>query len=195
MPVTVQQAIEIRGSAQQIWPYIGTEAGLRRWWGMDITLEEKQGGRCEERGIFQGRACLLRGEVTVYAPPHQLVLLLRNAQHEPAWPAFTTISLTLTEANGYTVVTVDHQAFGTLPAAYPVETITSQEVRLAPVHPLILNQRPLPATARPIATSQPSTVGTALKQPLFYARDEAWHDKQAVRWANSLKNLQQMSQV
>ena len=111
IPVTIQKVIDIEASAASLWHYVATEAGLRQWWGMDIALEERLGGRCEERSVIQGRVCYFCGEVTAYEPPHHVALRLRNEEEQAGWPAWVTISLTLQEAQGRTRVALLHQAF------------------------------------------------------------------------------------
>ncbi|MEZ4731097.1 MAG: SRPBCC domain-containing protein [Caldilineaceae bacterium] len=111
MPVTIQKEIEIAASAASVWQFLGSEAGLRQWWGTELTLEAKPGGRCEERSLYQGRVRCLRGQVTTYDPPRQLTLLLRPVAHAPGEPAWMTISLTLHETQGRTRVALVHQAF------------------------------------------------------------------------------------
>src|SRR6478672_2006889 len=107
MPI-IRKTIAIKAPAERVWRYVGTEAGLRQWWGIQLTLEAKQGGRCAERSLFNGKPLALAGEVTVYDPPRQLSLLLRpenNMESNPAgWPGFTTITITLKEENGHTLV-------------------------------------------------------------------------------------------
>ncbi len=173
MPVTIHQAIEIKGSAEQIWRYVGTEAGLRRWWGVDIRMDEKQGGRCEERSFLQGRAQHLRGEVTVYDPPHRLVLILRAPENTPTWPDFSTISLTLSEAEGHTRVALDHQAFG----AWPVEELFPAAVGKEQPHdlvrPAILNHLPLPSVT--LKNTGPQFEPSGPRPASFVPhRDAAW---------------------
>lgn len=111
MPVTIQKEIEIAASAASVWQFLSSEAGLRQWWGTELTLEAKPGGRCEERSLYQGRIRYLQGQVTAYDPPRQLTLLLRPIDHAPGEPAWMTISLTLHETQGRTRVALVHQAF------------------------------------------------------------------------------------
>ena len=116
-PAILRKEIRIKASAAWVWPYIGTEEGLRQWWGTDISLEAKTGGYCEERSLVQGTSYLLRGEVTAYAPPHHLALVLRNMENGATWPALTTLHITLQDEGEETLVTLVHQAFG--PATEP----------------------------------------------------------------------------
>ena len=184
MPVTIHQAIEIKGSAEQIWRYVGTEAGLRRWWGVDIQMDEKQGGRCEERSFLHGRAQHLRGEVTVYEPPHRLVLVLRAPENASTWPAFSTISLTLRETDDHTLVSLEHQAFGALPTAQAI----GKEQRQEPVRPAILNQLPMPSATLKNTGPQLELIGSMPPQ-FVQSADSVWRAQQEWRWTASLASL------
>lgn len=105
----IHREIEIDAPATQVWTYVGTEPGLRQWWGQEIWLEAKEGGRCEEKGTLDGVPFHRIGKVTIYDPPRQLTLAFQETAAE-AWPSYITVSLTLAEANGRTIVTVVQQA-------------------------------------------------------------------------------------
>lgn len=111
MPMRIQKQIEIAAKATTVWRFLGTEEGLRQWWGLAITLEAQPGGRCEEHIHWQGRPCILRGQITTYDPPHQLALFLQNEDGVAGGPAWTTIAITLTEKDGRTLVTLVQEAF------------------------------------------------------------------------------------
>ncbi|MES1168634.1 MAG: hypothetical protein ABUL61_05645, partial [Oleiharenicola lentus] len=61
MPVTIRKAIEIKASAAHVWHFVGTEAGLRRWWGVNISYSNHDWrlttalirGILEATGIFK----------------------------------------------------------------------------------------------------------------------------------------------
>lgn len=73
-------------------------------------MDACEGGRCIERKTVDGTLCQREGSVTHYDPPEKLVLTLHN--HEPdSEPALERISISLTDLDGRTVVSVDHQAF------------------------------------------------------------------------------------
>lgn len=140
-PAIVRKEIRIHASADCVWPYIGTEEGLRQWWGTTISLEAKVGGYCEERSQMQGISYLLRGEVTAYAPPHHLALILRNMDQGASWPTLTTLHITLQDEGEETLVTLVHRAFGpgteprcqrddhvTSPVAETTNTITTNRL-------------------------------------------------------------------
>jgi uncharacterized protein YndB with AHSA1/START domain len=188
-PVTIHQTIEIKGSAEQIWHYVGTEAGLRHWWGADIRMDERQGGRCEERSVLHGRVQHLCGEVTVYDPPHRLVLVLRAPEHATAWPSFSTISLTLRETDDHTLVEIEHQAFGAL----PTEQAIGKEQRREPVRPAILNQLPMPSATPKNREPQFESVWP-MPAPLAQPVDTAWRAQLDWRWIASLASLKATSE-
>lgn len=182
MPVTIRKTIEIKAPVERVWRYVGTEDGLRQWWGVNLSLEAKQGGRCAERSLFNGKPLYLTGEVTVYDPPHQLSLLLRRADAAESWPTFTLISLQLQETEGNTVVTLEHQALGTLPAEYTSGWPMPQVQTPMPERQVILNQLP--------------GASTFAVQPLVSAAspisERAWVRTYATRWESSFEQLQQI---
>lgn len=184
MPIAIHKAIEINAPAARVWRYIGNEAGLRRWWGVNITLEAKQGGRCEERSHFNGQPRHFAGEVTVYDPPRQLVLLLRQQDEVAAWPALMTISLTLKEENERTLVTLEHQAVGWASVETAPGWAVPQIEIPAPARQVILNQ--LPARAQVTATS-------TARQPMGNA-EQTWLRHYTARWESDLNQLQQQLQ-
>lgn len=110
-PVTICKEIEIAAPASQIWRYIGTAAGLCQWWGVELTLEARPGGYCEERGVRDGQPYRLTGEVTVYEPPHRLALTMRPREAQGDWPAHTHLEITLAESANQTKVLIVHHAF------------------------------------------------------------------------------------
>jgi len=185
MPIAIHKAIEINAPAVRVWRYIGTEAGLRRWWGVNITLEAKQGGRCEERTLFNGQPRYFAGEVTVYDPPRQLVLFLRQQDEVAAWPALMTISLTLKEENEHTVVTLEHQAVGWASVETAPGWAVPQIEIPAPKHPVIVNQLP---------TSAQFTAPSTARQPIGNV-EQSWLRHYTARWASDLNKLQQIGEA
>ncbi len=142
MPATICKEITIQAPAAHVWQFVGTEAGLRQWWQMDVTLEAKAGGRCSERGLFNGVPYHLEGIVTTYDPPRQLALLLTGKQPGAEWSTNMNITITLEDVAGTTVVRVAHQ----MSAVLPVSAIAHQPqpVHMRPIRhiPTILNQLP-----------------------------------------------------
>lgn len=142
MPATICKEITIQAPVAHVWQFIGTEAGLRRWWQTDVTLEARAGGRCAERGLLNGAPYQLEGTVAVYDPPRQLVLLLASDPTIGAGSTSMNITITLEESKDATVVRVVHQLYGThssVPASRQMEPAYSPPpYQLSP----ILNQLP-----------------------------------------------------
>jgi len=163
IPATIQKVIDIEASAASLWPYVATEAGLRQWWGMDIALEEKLGGRCEERSVVQGRVCHFRGKVTAYEPPRHVALRLRNDEEQIGWPAWVTIPLTLQEEQGRTRVALVHQAYAWVneqaaieqPIIFPAPVTVPQAIWRGTQRQNALGAGASAGIDQPLATQQP----------------------------------------
>jgi uncharacterized protein YndB with AHSA1/START domain len=124
----IHRELYIDASPETVWRFVGTAEGLSRWWGAEISLEPRAGGRCEEHLWEDGKRRTLRGVVTAYDPPQHLALTWQpvtddaadDTEHtdQPAalWPALTTISITLAQEKTGTRVTVVHRAFGDIAA-------------------------------------------------------------------------------
>ncbi|MFN8489089.1 MAG: SRPBCC domain-containing protein [Caldilineaceae bacterium] len=183
MPVTIRKTIEIKAPLERVWRYVGTEEGLRQWWGVNLSLETKQGGRCAERSLFNGKPLYLTGEVTVYDPPRQLSLLLRRADESETWPAFTLISLQLKEADGHTVVTLEHQALGALSMEATIGWPRPEIETPTPERQVILNQ--LPGASAPAV----KLLASAASQ----ISERTWVRTYEIRWESSFEQLQQLA--
>lgn len=188
MPILIQKQIEIAARATTVWRFIGTEEGLRQWWGLALALEAQPGGRCEERIQWQGRHCTLRGKVTAYDPPHKLALFLQNEDAMAGEPVWTAITITLTERNGRTLVTFVQEAFsqvivdavsgqmGTMPA--PLVSAQGMGSRQQPQ-----NFLPLGAASNPVSTFGNGWVSPAIEQQ--------WLSQQEAHWSGRLQILAQ----
>jgi uncharacterized protein YndB with AHSA1/START domain len=191
MPATIAKEITIHAPAAHVWQFVGTEAGLRQWWQLDVTLEAKAGGRCSERGLLNGLQYQLDGIVTTYDPPRQLVLRLAGEQAGAAWPTAMHITITLEEVGGATVVRVVHQVATASPTAAsfrPPEPAHVQPLRQLPP---ILNQLPRyphPSAAEDVSTTSPAAAG----QP---AADLAWINAYTAWWTARLVSLLQLTTV
>jgi len=111
-----QREILIDAPLSDVWQLVGTEEGLRQWWGNTIYIEAKEGGRCEEWRPRQGVSTHWRGVVTLYAPPRELMLTLRAQDEQVQGPEFTTIAIALAARGDKTLVQVSQRAFGTAQA-------------------------------------------------------------------------------
>ncbi|MCE7986325.1 MAG: SRPBCC domain-containing protein [Caldilinea sp. CFX5] len=188
MPMRIQKQIEIAAGAATVWRFVGTEEGLRQWWGLAVALEAKPGGRCEEFIEWQGRRCALRGKVTTYEPPYRLALLLQNEDGVADGPAWTTIAITLTERNGRTLVTLIQEAFSQV----TVDAVSGQMSAMhgPPAGAQGMGNRQQPQNFLPMgaAGNLSPTLGEGRASP---AVDNQWLAQQATRWQDRLQMLAQ----
>lgn len=115
MQILYQREILIDAPLAHVWPLVATEDGLRQWWGNGISLEPREGGRCEEWRPHGEKLLHWQGIVTHYTPPHQLTLTLRSQEPGNHWPELTTISIALEAKGEQTLVDVTQRAFGAMP--------------------------------------------------------------------------------
>lgn len=158
-PLTIRKEVEIAAEPERVWQFVGTQDGLQKWWlPNQVLLEERLGGRYEERGVGgSGRAFRLSGTVVAYDPPRRLELSCRGEQGGVSWPAETRITVALEAIPRGTRVTVTHSGFDALPAEYAEEARRGFEAgwqrvmerlpRIAPPLEAEVTQR-LPASPR-----------------------------------------------
>jgi uncharacterized protein YndB with AHSA1/START domain len=127
---TIQREIEIDAPVERVWSLVATEAGLRQWWGGQIALEPKEGGRCEEWSRGPDGERHQRGVVTVYDPPRQLALTFQP-EDDGEWPLLSTITIQVEERAGRSKVRVIHEAHSLVPveAVIPGRAPAAQAVR------------------------------------------------------------------
>lgn len=186
MPMRIQKQIEIAASAATVWRLIGTEEGLRQWWGLALTLEAKSGGRCEETIQWQGRRCLLRGKVTAYEPPHKLALFLQNADDAVGEPTWMTITITLAERNGCTLVTLVQEAFSQVAIGAVSGLVGAAHTPL--VGGLGSRQQPQNFLMPSVAGNHSPTPVNGWANP---AIDNQWLAQQEIHWPDRLQTLAQ----
>ena len=112
----VQREVLINAPLDHVWPLVATEAGLRQWWGNRIVLEPREGGRCEEWRSDRERALHWQGVVTIYTPPHHLMMTMRAQGRPQDTLELATISIALEARGEQTRVHVTHRAFGSAAA-------------------------------------------------------------------------------
>ena len=192
MPLRICKEITINAAASHVWPWIGSEAGLRQWWGMEVWLEAKPGGRCAERGVRNGRPYQLDGIVTTYDPPHQLVMLLNSQPDDSGEVAFMRVDITLEENAAGTLVRAVHE----------VQLLEQREGRASmvelPIPPLvagqgmILNQLPSHQASRACVTT------TSTPKPATGARSPAelrLSNELAALWSGRLSQVAALSKT
>lgn len=188
MPMQIQKQIAIAARATTVWRFVGTEEGLRQWWGLAIALEAKPGGRCEEQTHWQGRPCILRGKVTAYEPPHKLALFLQNEDEAAGGPAWTTIAITLTERDDCTLVTLVQEAFSQVAIAAVSGPMGATRIPMVGAQGIGNLQRPqnfLPMGA--VSGISPTLVDGGARP----AVENQWLAQQETYWHDRLQTLAQ----
>lgn len=188
MPMLMQKQIEIAAGATTVWRFIGTEEGLRQWWGLALTLEAQPGGRCEESIQWQGRRCLLRGKVTAYEPPHKLALFLQNADDAVGEPTWMTITITLAERNGCTLVTLVQEAFSQATVDAVSGQMGATQSPLVGVQGMGSRQQPQNFLPMGVGSNILPIPTTGRATP---AVDNQWLTHQKARWHERLQTLAQ----
>jgi len=140
-----QRELLIDAPLNHVWQLVATEEGLRQWWGNTIYLEAKEGGRCEEWRPRRGVPTHWRGIVTLYAPPHELMLTLHAQAENEEGPEFTTIAIALAAHDDKTLVRVSQRAFGPTQAIATADQKETQPQWRQDL-PLAQLQRPAPGS-------------------------------------------------
>jgi len=153
-----QRDLLIDAPLTHVWQLVATEDGLRQWWGNTIYLEAREGGRCEEWRPGRGRASShWQGVVTLYAPPHQLMLTLRAQEQSDDELDFTTIAIALAAEGDKTRVQVTQRGFG---PTHAVATPDQQQEQPEWRHGVPLAQLTQPAPgAFPMPNQPPAPAG------------------------------------
>lgn len=145
--IVFQREIVIDAPLDHVWQLVATEDGLRQWWGNKIAFEAQEGGRCEEWRVKQGQIEHWQGVVTLYAPPHQLMLTLRAQEPRADLPELTTITISLEASGAQTRVHIAQRAIAASPAiGTPLPRATERQPASPYGPPLAQLDRPVPGT-------------------------------------------------
>lgn len=148
--IIVQREVLINAPLAHVWPLVATEEGLCQWWGNKIVLEAKEGGRCEEWRSERERASHWQGVVTIYTPPHHLMMTLRAQGTSQDSPELATISIALEARGEQTRVHVTHRAFG------PADAIATGDQRDMVEIPEMPHEMPMAQLVRPAPGTLPT---------------------------------------
>lgn len=195
-PGIIHKEIQIAAPITHVWQFVGSEEGLRQWWGVDIRFEARQGGRWMERGFYDGASYQLAGVVSVYDPPRRLVLVMSDEPGLAAFPTFMHISITLSEAEKFTLVQIVHQFYSIQQEDGPhcqAELSAPQPgPEGAPAPPAILNQ--LPGRQQSGAGPAAGATSTATIHSPVGNSAHIWVSRQEARWSAGLVILMQVVQ-
>jgi uncharacterized protein YndB with AHSA1/START domain len=170
-PIIVQREVFINAPIAHVWQLVATEEGLRQWWGNTIFLEAKEGGRCEEWRPGRQHPARWQGVVTLYAPPHQLMLTLRAQEPHPEGPQLTTIAIALEAKGDQTRVHVTQRAFGS------TTTAVSPTPQQAETRPGTRQSVPLAQLLRPVPGTLPVVTIDSRTQPQTEPLAAIWQSR------------------
>ena len=186
-PITIHKTIEIAGSPQQVWHYIGTAMGLSRWWDVAVTMEEKVGGQFAEEREENGRLYRRVGEVVTYEPPRKLAIRSYSTEAERDWPAQSEIEIGLEGDNSQTTVTIIHRAFGEEIEAVGTEQYLSCNPNAATLSGPTMA---LPAAAGSVMVSSVMVMGqTCVSTPPTLHDLYQWRHQQELVWQRRFATL------
>ncbi|MCC6456979.1 MAG: SRPBCC domain-containing protein [Caldilineaceae bacterium] len=180
-----QREVLIDAPLTHVWQLVATESGLRQWWGNPISVEAREGGRCEEWRQEADRPSHWQGVVTLYAPPRQIMLTLRAQEPQSDWPELITISIALEAQGEKTHVHITQRAFGspsligTADPRQPVDAHTKPRVPLAQLDRVPPGSLPMPAQLLPAGRVEPSS----------WLISRAQSDELALTWQGRLTSL------
>lgn len=177
-----QRDLLIDAPLTHVWQLVGTEEGLRQWWGNTIYLEAKEGGRCEEWRPRHGVSTHWRGVVTLYAPPHELMLTLRAQDEQEEGSEFTTIAITLATNGDKTRIQVTQRAFD------PTQAVVSQDQKEPRRQPGWQQDAPLAQLQRPAPATLPTPPGNRI-DPFYRAMTQSQPDTLTQTWQTRLSAL------
>lgn len=181
--VTYRQDILVNAPLNHVWQLVATEDGLRQWWGNTIHLEAKEGGRCEEWRATNQQMVHWQGVVTLYAPPHELLITLRAQDKPTTAPELTTISISLKEEGVQTRVHVTQRAFGLTPAITTSPLPDAVSPATYPSMPM--SQLIQPPPNQPVSSVQPVM---PLQSTLAYPQDH----EATKQWQQRIHQLAQL---
>jgi uncharacterized protein YndB with AHSA1/START domain len=105
---TVERTIRIHARPETVWRYWTDPARICDWWGVSAELDARPGGTCLVR---LGGDAVMRGEYAELVPYRRIVFTLGWEPAEgapPVPPGASTVTVTLTEDEGDTILTLRH---------------------------------------------------------------------------------------
>jgi len=98
--------------ALSVWRALTGPEHIARWWGEQVRLQPRLGGRFSERWYREGRDKLTIGSVVAWEPPTEFAM----SWSDDDWPAATELRVTLRDAETGSVMTLSHAGWRRLPA-------------------------------------------------------------------------------
>jgi uncharacterized protein YndB with AHSA1/START domain len=104
----VEHTIRIGARPQTVWRYWTDPERICDWWGASAELDPRPGGICL---VMLGGDAAMRGEFVELIPYRRIVFTLGWEPAEgapPVAPGSSTVTVTLTEDDGDTILTLRH---------------------------------------------------------------------------------------
>ncbi|HUY64582.1 MAG TPA: SRPBCC domain-containing protein [Acidimicrobiales bacterium] len=106
----IEQEIRVQAAPAEVFPYFTDPAKMRRWQGVDHTLEARPGGvyRVDMNGTM-----VASGTFIEIDPPRRVVFSFGwEGEGQPVPPGSSTVEVTLTPDGDGTVVRLVHRGLG-----------------------------------------------------------------------------------
>lgn len=104
----VEQTLRIHAPPETVWRYWTDPERMCDWWAASADLDARPGGRCI---VDLGGGAIMRGEYVEVVPHERIVFTFGWDPHPDAPavpPGSTFVHITLTEADGDTILTLSH---------------------------------------------------------------------------------------
>ena len=105
----LKHQIPIRASSEKLYAAIATEAGLKGWWTVDTTMQEKVGGKAVFG--FDKRGMVFHMDVATLEPGKRVVFKCRG--DHPEWEG-TTLTWEIEEGDGASILTFTHSGWASV---------------------------------------------------------------------------------
>lgn len=103
---------EIAASRETVWRCLTEPTCLKSWWRDNIEFEPKEGGRFVEPWVDPtGRNRTAKAQVTSFQPKEGLVMVWADDE----WTFDTIVSISLSDTQDGTAVTIEHQGWEKAP--------------------------------------------------------------------------------
>lgn len=108
MKISISDKIHIeftvKKSASLAWECLTHQEHITKWWGDNITLENKQGGKFIEKWSNGSRKVTTVGEIIKFDPPR----LLEMTWIDDDWPGATRVKFTISDLDEETLLILEH---------------------------------------------------------------------------------------
>jgi uncharacterized protein YndB with AHSA1/START domain len=115
--ITLRLAVPMR--ALTVWQALTAREHIARWWGDQVRLQARLGGRFVERWSDGGRDAVTTGSIIAWDPPAAFAM----SWSDDDWTAATEVRIALEDTEAGCVITLDHLGWQRLDEAHRSELI------------------------------------------------------------------------